>query len=102
MITNQHEAMIQGDFEKYMHHLREEKHNFDFEAFGAFATSLLNFYIGSSSITLSEKHDASLYLIKLYNLGIGNIIDQEDIQILSKLITEDATLDYSVLKPIFH
>lgn len=92
---------LRSDFEKMMRYSLQKNGDFGFSIFGDYATSVLNFYVGSSILTLAEKRDAALFLANLYNAGIKNAIDQQDLQEIADVLAQDPTLNYQVLAPIF-
>lgn len=100
-MTNKQLEMIRSDFEKYMKHSLTTHKSFTMEKFVSFATSLVNFYVGSNLISKVERGDTALILSKSYNAGLGNIISPDDLRSISELIISDPTLDYSILSPIF-
>ena len=93
---------IKRDFERFTKYSIAKGNAVGFELFGDYAVSALNFYVGSNVFPLSEKLEAAFYLTQLFNTGMGNRISAEDMQEISIALTEDATLDYSILKPIFN
>jgi hypothetical protein len=101
MLTNTQIEMIQKDFEKYYKSLKTKGKSLDFELFGEYATSILNFYLGSSVLTISDKPEAAKILVNLFNAGLGNVINKEDQNEIALVIQQDNTLDYSVIQPIF-
>jgi len=102
MLAKSIQDIIKGDFEKMLAYLQANKRNFGFDSFGAYAVSILNFYVGSKIITLADKKKAALYLCKLYNAGLKNIISAADLEEMSEFISADPSLDYQVLQPIFN
>ena len=93
--------MVQGDFEKYMKFHKANGRVLDFDLFGDYATSILNFYLGSSLLTHAEKPEAALLLVRLFNAGLGNVISKEDQKEIALVIQQDHSLDYTVIQPIF-
>lgn len=100
-MTAQQEEMIVQDFEKYMRYTLQRHTPFTLEGFVTFATSLINFYNGSNLISSNERKETALILSRSFNAGIGNRINQEDLHQIAELIISDATIDYSILNPIF-
>lgn len=92
---------LRSDFEKMMRHALQKNGDFGFHIFGDYAASVLNFYVGSSILGLAEKRDAALFLASLYNAGIKNVINQQDLQEIADVLAQDPTLNYQVLAPIF-
>ncbi|MEI5985610.1 MULTISPECIES: hypothetical protein [Sphingobacterium] len=101
MLTTTQKNMIQDDFEKFIKHLGAERRGLDFQLFGEYAGSILNFYVGSSLLSLAEKPEAALQLSKLFNAGMKNIISATDLQEIAEAISQDTTLNYSVIQPVF-
>jgi len=95
------EQFLKADFDKFLRYTKIQKNPFTFALFVDFASSLLNFYVGSNSISNNEKETAALFLIKCYNEGLPRPMDQEDISTLSELILQSSLLDYALLAPIF-
>jgi hypothetical protein len=93
--------ILKSDFEKYMRFAVQSTTGFGFDVFGEYAVSVLNFYVGSAILNYQNKIEGSLYLLELYNIGIGGVITKEDREELAQVFAQDPTLDYSVLKPIF-
>ncbi|WP_160366792.1 hypothetical protein [Sphingobacteruim zhuxiongii] len=101
MLTATQTNMIQGDFEKFLTFLRSQKRGLDFDVFGDYAGSVLNFYMGSSLIIPADKLEAAKELTNLFNAGLKNIISKEDVLEIAESIAQDTSLDYSILQPIF-
>jgi len=101
MLTKTQTEMIQGDFEKFFKSLKAKGKILDFELFGEYATSILNFYIGSSLLTLNEKTEAAKKLVNLFNAGLGNVISQADQNEIANVIQQDPTLDYTIIQAVF-
>ena len=101
MLTEKQQDMIKGDFEKYFKDLKSKRMTLDFELFGDYAASILNFYIGSSLLNIHEKEDGALFLIRLFNAGLGNVISAADQQEIAKVIQQDPTLNYAIIQPVF-
>ena len=93
---------LRSDFEKMMRYCIQTGGDFGFNLFGEYAVSALNFYVGSSILTISEKHEAALFLATLYNAGIRNVISDKDLQEIADVIAQDATLNYQLLTPTFN
>lgn len=93
--------ILKSDFEKYMRYAVATKAGFGFDIFGEYAVSVLNFYVGSAILNHENKLEGSMYLLELYNVGLGGAITQEDREELALVFAKDPTLDYGVLKPIF-
>lgn len=93
---------LRSDFEKMMRYCIQTNGDFGFNLFGEYAVSALNFYVGSSILTISEKHEAALFLANLYNAGIRNVISDKDLQEIADVIAQDATLNYQLLAPLFN
>ncbi len=93
--------MIQSDFEKFVKYQMKAFGSFDFQRFGHYAASILNFYVGSSLLLLEEKLDAAWFLTTLYNKGMRNRISDEDMREMAAIFSKDPTLDYSVIQPVF-
>ena len=93
--------MIQGDFEKFFKSLEKQHKILDFELFGVYGASILNFYVGSSLINNQQKNEASQYLSTLFNAGLGNVITKEDLLEISATIYKDPTIDYSIINVVF-
>lgn len=94
--------MIRTDFEKFFKHLTTQQKTLDFEVFGSYAVSVLNFYVTSGCLDLKEKQSGCQYLIQLFNAGLGNRISPEDQLEIATVILNDPTLDYSVIGPVFN
>ncbi|WON93371.1 MULTISPECIES: hypothetical protein [unclassified Sphingobacterium] len=92
---------LRSDFEKMMRYCLQKNGDFGFNLFGDYAVSALNFYVGSSILPPNEKREAALFLADLYNAGIRNAISPEDLQEIADVLTQDATLNYQLLAPIF-
>lgn len=101
MLTEKQQDMIKGDFEKYFKDLKSKRKALDFELFGDYAASILNFYIGSSLLNIHEKEEGALFLIRLFNAGLGNVISDADQQEIAKVIQQDPTLNYAIIQPVF-
>ncbi|WP_313511818.1 hypothetical protein [Sphingobacterium sp.] len=101
MLTEEQQDMIKGDFEKYFKDLKSKKKTLDFELFGDYAASILNFYIGSSLLNIHEKEEGALFLIRLFNAGLGNVISAADQQEIAQVIKQDPTLNYAIIQPVF-
>lgn len=102
LMLDQHKRdIVRGDFEKYMRYILENKRPFDLETLVSFASSLVNFYLGSKVIVEKEKADAATYIVLLFNGGLSQKISDEDIAKLKDLILDDNSLDYANLAPIF-
>lgn len=101
MLDTTIQGTIKGDFEKMISHLRNAKMAFGFDIFGAYACSILNFYVGAGVLPLGDKKEAALYICRLYNAGIKNCISEADLLEISESLIADPTLDYQVLSPIF-
>lgn len=93
--------MIQGDFEKFFKSIQKQNRTFDFELFGLYGASILNFYVGSSLITNQQKSEASQHLCTLFNAGLGNIITKDDLVEISTTLVKDPTIDYSIINLVF-
>ena len=92
---------LRTDFEKMMRYCLQKYGDFGFNLFGDYSVSVLNFYVGSAILSHSEKRDAALFLANLYNAGIRNTISQADLEEIADILTQDATLNYQLLAPIF-
>lgn len=101
MLTATQMNMLQGDFEKFLSHLRSQKKSLSFELFGDYAGSVLNFYLGSSLINPAEKLEAAQVLTGLFNAGLKNIISPQDLMEIAESIAQDTTLEYGVIQAIF-
>ncbi len=101
MLTATQINMIQGDFEKFLTFLRSQKRVLDFDVFGEYAGSVLNFYLGSALIISADKVEAAKVLTNLFNMGLKNIISKEDVLEIAESIAQDTSLDYTILQPIF-
>lgn len=93
--------MIQSDFEKFFRSLQKQNKILDFELFGKYGSSILNFYVGSSLLNVQQKSEASHYLCGLFNAGLGNIISTNDLMEISDVIFKDQTLDYGIINSVF-
>lgn len=93
---------LRSDFEKMMRYCIQTNGDFGFNLFGEYAVSALNFYVGSSILTISQKREAALFLANLYNAGIRNVISDKDLQEIADVIAQDATLNYQLLAPLFN
>lgn len=102
MLTKSQIEMIEGDFEKFFKDVKSKGNTFDFDLFGEYAISILNFYVGSSLLTLPHKKDGALTLVRLFNAGLGNIITPEDQQEIAEAIQQDPTLNYALIQPVFN
>lgn len=100
-MENKLKEILKSDFEKYMRFAVQSGAGFGFDIFGEYAVSVLNFYVGSAILTYENKLEGSLYLLELYNKGLGGIITDEDREELARVFAHDPTLDYGILKPIF-
>lgn len=87
---------LEQEFETYMFGFFNEFKRFSLEDFGSFATTLLNYYINNNRLPQSDKSEASYYLVTLYNKGIGNRITEEHLQVISKTIADDSSIDFMV------
>ncbi len=87
---------LEQEFETYMFGFFNEFKRFSIEDFGSFAATLLNFYISNNRMSQSDKPEAAYYLTTLYNKGIGNRIIEEHLQVISKAITDDSSIDFMV------
>ncbi|WP_270090622.1 hypothetical protein [Sphingobacterium sp. SYP-B4668] len=92
---------LKTDFQKFMTYCLGTNGGFGFEEFGDYTTSVLNFYVGSSVLKISEKEAAAYYLCQLYNQGIQNVMSRSDMEELAHELAGDPTLEYAVLRPIF-
>lgn len=92
---------IQTDFEKFVQFRLKQYLGVDFAVFGEYATSVLNFYVGSKLLSNEDKMEAAYFLTQLFNKGLGNKISAEDMIEIAAALIQDATLDYSILHPIF-
>ncbi len=101
MLTAAEKNMIQGDFEKFLQHLKQNKLSLSFDSYGDYAVSVLNFYVGSSLLKPADKREAAQFLTQLFNAGFQNRISQADIQEIAESIAQDPTLEYQFLQPIF-
>ena len=101
-MTTAQQELIRTDFERYIKYVSATQKIFNFESFLTFSSTLVNFYIGSSLLNNSEKDDAALFLVNLYNKGMGNRISAEDIKHLALLIAEDSQIDYTIIQAIFN
>ncbi|GEM69596.1 hypothetical protein SMI01S_32020 [Sphingobacterium mizutaii NBRC 14946 = DSM 11724] len=101
MLTETQQDMINGDFEKFFKDLKSKGKTLDFELFGDYAASILNFYVGSSLLTNQEKAESALLLVRLFNAGLGNVISAADQQEIATVIQQDPTLNYSIIQPVF-
>lgn len=93
--------MLQDDFEKFLNSLQQKGSNLDFSLFGIYAGSILNFYVGSAIIAVEDKQEAALQLCHLFNAGLGRAISKSDLKEMAEAISQDTTLDYSVIQPVF-
>lgn len=93
--------MLQDDFEKFLNSLQQKGSNLDFSLFGIYAGSILNFYVGSAVIAVEDKQEAALQLCHLFNAGLGRVISKSDLKEMAEAISQDTTLDYSVIQPVF-
>lgn len=92
---------LEQEFENYMFSFFNEFKRFSLEDFGSFAATLLNYYINNNRLPQSEKPEASYYLATLYNKGIGNRITEEHLQVISKAIADDSSIDFMVAQRLF-
>ncbi|WP_164112541.1 MULTISPECIES: hypothetical protein [Sphingobacterium] len=92
---------LEEAFESYMYSFYTEFKRFSLEDFGTFATTVLNCYINNKSIEADDKSEAAYYLTSLYNKGIGNRITEEHLQIITKSIVEDYSIDFIVAQRLF-
>ena len=102
MLTETQQDMIKGDFEKFFKDLKSKSKTLDFELFGDYSASILNFYIGSSLLTNHDKAEGALLLIRLFNAGLGNVISAADQQEIATVIQQDQTLNYAIIQPVFN
>lgn len=93
--------MLQDDFEKFLKALHLKGGNLDFSLFGIYSGSILNFYVGSSVIAIEDKQEAALQLCDLFNAGLGKVISKADLKEMASAISQDTTLDYAVIQPVF-
>lgn len=93
--------MLQDDFEKFLKALKQKGSNLDFSLFGIYTGSILNFYVGSAVIAVEDKQEAALQLCHLFNAGLGRVISKSDLKEMAEAISQDTTLDYSVIQPVF-
>lgn len=89
---------LEQEFELYMYGLFNESKRFSLEDFGSFATTVLNYYISNNRMVESDKIEAAYYLTSLYNKGIGNRITEDHLQLISKTIADDSSVDFIVLQ----
>ena len=101
MLSNTQNDMIKRDFEKYFKSLNTQGLKLDFELFGEYATSVLNFYLGGGLMNPHDKPEAAKILVRLFNAGLGNVISDSDQKEIAKVIHQDNTLDYSKIQAIF-
>lgn len=101
MLEQKKRDTIRADFEKYMRHVLDVRIDFNLETLVSFASSLVNFYAGSNVIGHTEKSDAALYIVQLFNGGLQQKISEEDIEKLKDLVLEDQSIDYQLLAPVF-
>lgn len=100
-MTTEIKDTLRSDFEKMMRYCLQKNGDFGFNVFGDYAVSVLNFYVGSSILPLNEKRAGALFLVNLYNAGIRNAITPEDVEEIADVLTQDKTLNYPLLAPIF-
>ncbi|WP_286752000.1 MULTISPECIES: hypothetical protein [Sphingobacterium] len=101
-MTTEIKDTLRSDFEKMMLYCLQKNGDFGFNLFGEYAVSVLNFYVGSSILPLNEKREAAFFLTNLYNAGIRNAITPEDIEEIADVLSQDKTLNYQLLAPIFN
>jgi len=101
MLNPVQKNMLQDDFEKFLKALQQKGSNLDFSLFGIYAGSILNFYVGSAVIAVEDKQEAALQLCHLFNAGLGRVISKSDLKEMAEAISQDTTLDYSVIQPVF-
>lgn len=89
---------LEQQFESYMFDFYNQFKRFSLEDFGSFATTLLNYYITSNRMEPTDKPKAAYYLATLYNKGIGNRITEEHLQLISKTITAEYSIDFMVVQ----
>ena len=101
MIDEKKQSLIKQDFEKFMRHQIHSPQGFNLETFVDFIVSVLNFYIGRSLLTQTEKPSSALFLCALFNGGLKQKIAPADLQKIADIIIEDQTLDYQMISSIF-
>jgi hypothetical protein len=95
-----HERDLKPVFEKYMRAFYHEHGRFTINDFVDFAVTLLNYEINSQIRDAKTKKDAAYYLATLYNQGMGNRIEEDDLQSIAKFIYDDYSLDFEILERI--
>lgn len=101
MLEQNKRDAIRRDFEKYMRYVLDKRLDFGLEDLVVFASSLVNFYLGSGLISPEDKEKSARYIVHLFNGGLSHKIISEDIESLTQVILEDSAIDYSILQPIF-
>ncbi len=99
-LTPDQHARLQHDFEVYMKAQVRTHDGLSLQHFVDFATSLCNYYRTNAFLKTTEKEPAARYLCALFNRGLKQPIDAEDVHTITALIIEDQTVDYTILKPI--
>lgn len=88
---------VKTDFDKYMFTYYSFCNRFSLEEFADYATSLINYYVLNQHITRSQKKEVALYLVFLYNKGVGNAITEEHIHKIADLIVLDESLNFTII-----
>lgn len=92
---------LEKEFESYMFSFYNEFKRFSLEDFGTFATTLLNYYINNNTLDATDKAEAAYYMSTLYNKGIGNRITEDHLQVITKAIVDDFSVDFKVVQRLF-
>lgn len=95
------QQQLKLDFEKYMTKFYQANNRFSIEDFGNFATTVLNYYVNNQVLEPSEKKEAAYWLTTLFNIGLGNRISEEHLQLISTSIAADHTVDFNVVSLLF-
>lgn len=96
-MTEKQIKMLELDFEKYMKLMLTEEKEFTFHHFVGFASSLINFYVGSSLLSFTDKKQAAHSLVHFYNRGFSHTITAEDMEELALLIVGDPLINYMII-----
>ena len=101
MIDYEISKQLESDFEKYMFKFYSKFKRFGVEDFGTFATTILNYNVQNHLIDNKLKQEYAYFLTTLYNKGMGNRITEEHLQLISKAIASDSTVDFNVVQELF-
>lgn len=101
MIDINIKKQLEEDFERYSFEFYNVNKRFTLEDFGLFATSIINYNVQNHRISTELKIEYALHLTKLYNYGIGNIISNNHLNEIAKVIASDFTVDFNIIKDVY-